>query len=235
MEHNPIIAGGSAYLAVMCGTSSQSKQSLKAFFSLIGMRPCPHCKQLHQESNFYKNVATSDGLASRCKKCHNKNSRLVKEKYPEKTKETRARWTKENVLRIRDARRARYSKKKEEINQKRRDYTINRKQSDPMYKLMCNIKSSIAKVIGRGGYKKRSRTHDILGCDFQTFHDHIERQFTKGMSWDKVGPEIHIDHIIPLATAKTEADILALNHYTNLRPLWAKDNLSKADSIEFLI
>ena len=33
-----------------------------------------------------------------------------------------------------------------------------------------------------------------------------------------------IDHIIPLSSAKTEDDIIKLNHYTNLRPLCSYNN-----------
>lgn len=33
-----------------------------------------------------------------------------------------------------------------------------------------------------------------------------------------------IDHIIPLSTAKTEEDVIKLNHYTNLKPLYSKIN-----------
>ena len=46
------------------------------------------------------------------------------------------------------------------------------------------------------------------------------------MNWENRGLW-HIDHIIPLATAKTEDEIIRLNHYTNLQPLWAIDNLKK--------
>jgi len=49
------------------------------------------------------------------------------------------------------------------------------------------------------------------------------------MNWHNKG-KWHIDHIIPLKAAKTEFEVIALNHYTNLQPLWAKDNLTKRDS-----
>lgn len=45
----------------------------------------------------------------------------------------------------------------------------------------------------------------------------------------------HIDHIVPLATAKTEQDVIALNHVSNLRPMWSKENLSKGDKRLFLV
>ncbi len=37
----------------------------------------------------------------------------------------------------------------------------------------------------------------------------------------------HLDHIVPVSVAKTEQEIIKLNHYTNFRPLWAKENLAK--------
>lgn len=76
------------------------------------------------------------------------------------------------------------------------------------------------------GYSKTSSTATILGCSWSEFAAHIERQFLPGMSW--VNRSLwHIDHIVALATAVTEADVIALNHFTNLRPLWKPDNLKK--------
>ena len=46
------------------------------------------------------------------------------------------------------------------------------------------------------------------------------------MTWENRS-EWHVDHIIPLATAKTEEDVYRLNHYTNLQPLWAHENIRK--------
>lgn len=51
------------------------------------------------------------------------------------------------------------------------------------------------------------------------------------MSWENQGKyngELNfgwdIDHIIPISSAKSEEDILNLNHYTNLQPLCSKVN-----------
>ena len=57
---------------------------------------------------------------------------------------------------------------------------------------------------------------------------HLEKQFAIGMSWENRS-EWHIDHIIPLSSAKTEDEVYKLCHYTNLQPLWAEDNLKKSN------
>ena len=47
-------------------------------------------------------------------------------------------------------------------------------------------------------------------------------------NWGKYNGELNygwdIDHIIPLSSAKTEDDIIRLNHYTNLQPLCSYTN-----------
>lgn len=75
-------------------------------------------------------------------------------------------------------------------------------------------------------YSKKSLTHEILGCSYSEFKTHIESQFIDGMSWDNRS-EWHIDHKIPVSSAKTEEELIALNHYSNLQPLWALDNMKK--------
>jgi hypothetical protein len=60
----------------------------------------------------------------------------------------------------------------------------------------------------------------------------LENQFVEGMNWENYGSKgWHIDHIIPLSSAKTVDEAISLNHYKNLQPLWAVDNMKKGNKI----
>lgn len=109
-----------------------------------------------------------------------------------------------------------------------------RLMSDPLYAITTRVRGLIRAKIKSGGFTKKSRAGAILGCEWIAFKEHIERQFTKGMSWGNIR-EIHLDHIVPLSTAKTEADVIALNHFTNIRPMWAVDNMRKHDKLTHLL
>lgn len=102
------------------------------------------------------------------------------------------------------------------------------KKSDPLYQLSLRVRKLISKVIKRNGYSKKSKTQEILGIEFDGFKLYIENLFKEGMSWENFG-EWHLDHKIPISWAENEDDLVKLNHYTNLQPLWAEDNLSKGN------
>lgn len=112
-----------------------------------------------------------------------------------------------------------YAKKhRDDINKREK----NRRDNDPLYKMKLNLRSRIRKTI----IKKVGKTKDILGCSYSEVREYISNQFKEGMSWDNYG-EWHIDHIKPLALAKTKEETYKLCHYTNLQPLWAIENLQK--------
>jgi len=75
---------------------------------------------------------------------------------------------------------------------------------------------------------------NIIGCSHAQLKDHIEKQFLKGMTWEN-RDQWHIDHITPISKATCEQDVLALYHFTNLRPMWAADNIRKSNKEMFLI
>ncbi len=130
--------------------------------------------------------------------------------------------------------RARNKKYLSENRQKVNDRLRNRRLTDPVYCIERRIRTLIADTIRRSGFTKRHGAAAILGCDWAFFKSHIEKQFPKGMTWDNRS-EWHIDHIRPIAIANTEEEVIALNHFTNLRPLWAKDNHTKSAKITHLI
>lgn len=67
-------------------------------------------------------------------------------------------------------------------------------------------------------------TSEEIGCGWVELIQHLENQFTEGMSWKNWGVKgWHIDHIKPISKGGT-------NHYTNLQPLWWYDNLSKGNN-----
>jgi hypothetical protein len=105
-------------------------------------------------------------------------------------------------------------------------YKQRKRASSPSYVLSERLRARIRAALSHTKCPKTSSTEAILGCSFTDFKVYIESKFTAGMSWERLS-EIHIDHIIPLASARTEAEVLTLCHYSNLQPLWAVDNLRK--------
>lgn len=146
---------------------------------------------------------------------------------------------------ILESRRSARIANRQEINAKRRVayannaervrlWHVNRRKTDPVAALSHRIRTLVRGAFVRTGYRKSYKTEQILGCSIAQFAAHIERQFVPGMTWENRA-SWHIDHIVPLSTAASEDDVLSLNHFTNLRPMWAQDNLAKGDKITHLL
>mgnify|MGYP003436258720 CR=1 FL=1 len=115
---------------------------------------------------------------------------------------------------------------KDLVNEYRRNWSKNKRINDPLFAITENIKSSIRRSIVERKFRKKSNTIEILGCSFEEFKSYLESNGELNYGWD-------IDHIIPISIAKTEDEVLKLNHYTNLQPLCSKINRDiKKDNIE---
>jgi hypothetical protein len=79
------------------------------------------------------------------------------------------------------------------------------------------------------GELKVARTVDLLGCTTEQLRAHLEVQFRPGMTWSNYGAW-HIDHIRPCASfdLSDPEQQRQCFHFTNLQPLWARDNLKKS-------
>jgi len=109
---------------------------------------------------------------------------------------------------------------------------------DLEYTLKHRVRSLLRVTLKHG--RRGQRMTQLLGYTTAELRTHIERQFIKGMSWDRfMAGEIHIDHIIPVAkfgiTDEDSEEFRQCWALSNLRPLWAADNLSKRDKVLTLL
>lgn len=96
-----------------------------------------------------------------------------------------------------------------------------RRAADPTYRMFRSVQNRSGQVL-----KGQSSPSQVVGCSQEALGKHLEAQFSDGMTWDRYG-QWEVDHIIPLSAARSLDHLIELCHYTNLQPLWKRDNLAK--------
>jgi hypothetical protein len=166
---------------------------------------------------------------------YQKNKKLEQEKskaYREKNKQKI--YTKEKEYRQNN--RDTILRKKKEYFQKNKHkhakYHYERRKQDPLYRIQDNLRRRLRDALK--GNNKSAKTMELIGCSVEVLWSHIESQFTTGMTKENYGVHgWHIDHIIPCDSfdfSDPEQQKQCF-HYTNLQPLWAKDNIAKSNKI----
>jgi len=131
-----------------------------------------------------------------------------------------------------EKRRAYLLRAKPRILAKSNLYRKRRIMTDISFKIACNLRSRLGGAIRSQKAGKKTSMKQYLGCSLGEFCDYLEKRFLPGMTWDNHGQgdgKWHIDHIRPccsfdLTDPEQQKECF---HYTNHRPLWQKDNLSK--------
>jgi hypothetical protein len=172
--------------------------------------------------------------------------RTRKKENKEKIKETTKRYYANNKEKIAKRTNEYYKKNKEKKSIKGKEYRaknrekINARQrvlrekyiTNPVYKIRYSLKERVRGFLKLRNLTKRNKTFEMVGITPAELKEYLEKQFKDEMSWDNYGLHgWHIDHIIPISSAKTEEEIYKLCHYTNLQPLWAIDNIKKGNKI----
>ena len=134
-----------------------------------------------------------------------------KKKNKDKVAENQKQWAKKNPQRMTSFRKN--SRKKRML--------------DPINRIIHNMRKRISKAL-----KTRSdSTVDLIGCSSNQLRKHIQSQFIGCMTWDNYGKAWHIDHIVPASyfDSSQRQERLRCNHFSNLRPLWAKTNIKRSN------
>lgn len=191
-----------------------------------------YCKECEKEKNRIRRM--SEEYKSRVRSYTTKEEKIKRlkkwnEENPGKSEESRKKWVKNNLEKVKQYRKNYKKNNPEKVKQYRENY---KKNNPEKYKLSKNVRNRIKKYMKIKNITKDNKTFDIVGCTPEKLKEHIESQFTEGMSWDNYGfYGWHIDHITPLSSAKTKEGLYELCHFSNLQPLWMKDNLSKGSSL----
>ena len=227
---------------------------------------CSRCGENKSIENFGRRKNSKDGYYGLCKVCKNSDTRkhkknkiytdeeinLIKEnkrEYYINNKEHILKKSKEyrdsNKDSAKEYKKMYYSKNRIDLIKYSSDYHMNRIKNDSLYKFSCNVRNLIKNSLKFKGYKKNTKTEQILGIDILSFLKYIESKFEPWMNWDNygdfdgnIGKEFNyswsIDHKVPICTAKNESEVITLNHYTNLQPLCSRINMCvKRDRLDY--
>jgi hypothetical protein len=216
---------------------------------------CPKCDKIKNIDKFSKDKTSKDGLNGKCKKCcrqyklDNKDKLKLQTKVWNKNNIEKNRLSKKNWYKInpeynknhRENNREKYRQathrwrlsKLEECRKKSREWVRNKRKSNIGFKLSTNISCLIRHSLKSNG--KGFHWEDITGYKKQDLKQHLEKQFTSGMSWQNYGYYLdehgkkclgwEIDHIKAISKFKFKnydnPEFKACWALSNLRPMWA--------------
>jgi len=208
---------------------------------------CKGCNRLASSRQYRgnpekKRVKSNEWRKNNPEKVRVNVSRWVKNN-PEKARASNARWRKNNpdkclanAYRWRNNSQAEYKAyliRWHEANPGySTNYTRERRSIDLNFKIAGNIRAAMGMAIRCNS--KSGHTVELLGCSIEFLRVYLENQFMDGMTWDNYGRYgWHIDHVIPLShfDMSDPKQQKRAWHYTNLQPLWAKENMSKGAKI----
>ena len=184
-------------------------------------------KKYYQENKEKKYEAHRKWQRENAEK-HSMYNKKWREKNKEKHSEAGRRWYQENKERKAETNRRWYQENKEKKNEASRRRQKERYHSDPLYRMILSYRGAVHRTFKAIKQNKNTKSLDLLGTTPEQFYDHIDKQLQPGMTWENYG-DWHLDHIKPINLATNEQEAIELSHYTNFRPLWAEDNLSRPD------
>lgn len=227
-------------------------------------KKCSKCRSVKAVDHFNARASSKDGLHPHCKQCVREYRKTYRSRPEVSAHEKEYRESYIESGRLSEVDRVR--KKREDVKAKRRAYRstedqrarrreyLNRPEirarvnelrairrarysNDVKYKINNRVSCLIRRSIKTG--KNNRSWKEFVDFNIDELKAHLERQFTKGMTWERfMAGEIHIDHIVPISSFDIkevgDAEFRACWSLANLRPLWAKENLVKQKRALFI-
>jgi hypothetical protein len=218
---------------------------------------CTKCKKEKEITDFRKQKTDKNGRRSDCLMCEKQYYKKYRENNKEKLKKEAKEYYQNNKEKLKEKTKKYRDNNKEYINKKNQEYNQNNKEyfkkkskeynqnnkeyikkknqeyyqnnkeyfkkrfnqyykrrrnTDLIFRLTGNIRSNIYKLLKNKNYSKKSKTYKIIGLQQNKLYGWLNNEASN------------------VSYARTEKQLLALNHYSNLQLLSADDNLKKRDS-----
>jgi len=210
---------------------------------------CSKCKKEKIIMDFKPDPRLKSGFSSKCKDCfkeylaeyysnnktksHNTNQ---KNYYANRDAylEVKRRYRRNNKEYLREKDAQYYLANKDLIIKRANQWNKKKLTESPQYRFKKNLRKRLWDAFQYQSLKKAKKTFDLVGCTYGELIDHIEKQFTYGMTWKNYG-KWHLDHIQPCISfdLTNPQEQQKCFHYSNLQPLWARDNLIKNDNLNW--
>jgi hypothetical protein len=200
---------------------------------IIG-RMCKGCGEYKLFECFSKHNNGKYGYRSKCKICLKIENKEWNAANPDYQKDYQREWKAANPDYQKDYQREwkaanpDYNKEWNAANSDyQKVYQKNRKLEDPIFKLRCDMRNLINNAFNGSPYTKDSKSAEYFGCSYEELIAHLESQFDEHMTWQNKGTYWHVDHFYSCASCHDEEMFKLAQHYLNLRPLEAKENIRK--------
>lgn len=204
---------------------------------IIESKPCKKCGVVKNIDMFHKKKQSKDGHSNVCGSCQSKYIRDYKntDEGWRTYQRGRSNYYLKHKQKYIDYRKTEHyreyrgsDKYRKMCSETHNVYFKKRIREDVAFKIEHNLRMAVRTRLKKQGFN--ADVLDLIGCSYLQFKAHIESLFKDGMTWNNWSLRgWHLDHIIPCAlfdlTDKEQQR--QCFHYTNLQPLWAKDNLSK--------
>jgi hypothetical protein len=160
------------------------------------------------------------------KKYYESNKEKISEYYSE--------WRENNKEHLKHYQKRWREDNRDKLRQTKRNYEKNRKDTDPLYKLISNFKTAIYQVLKENNVKKNGHYFDILKYTPQQLIEHLEKQFSDEMTWDNYG-DWHVDHKHPISLYNIKEigdnEFMKCWSLDNLQPMWGSENIKKSNKL----
>jgi hypothetical protein len=209
------------------------------------MKQCNSCLEILDNMCFPKDKRSRDGLNSICKSCENAKNKKYREENKEKFSMARKKYYANNIDKIRDEKKKYVAKTKDKKVAYDKQYRLENKEKiktakknwekskkdDPIFKIKKNLRRRLHHALK--GNLKADKTFSLIGCFPNELKLYLEKQFSGDMCWENYGSVWHVDHINPCDNFdfSNPDEQKVCFHFSNLRPLYKHDNVSKKYNI----